>query len=84
MKTMQPLMKLKKYCSWLNKTKNQFCKMRYGHLSFKGLNTLVKKKMVEGLPQLNDEQNTCKHCLTGKQHREPIPKSANLESYQAA
>ncbi|PNX70287.1 ubiquitin carboxyl-terminal hydrolase, partial [Trifolium pratense] len=57
---------------------------RYGHLSFKGLNTLVKKKMVEGLPQLNDEQNTCKHCLTGKQHREPIPKSANLESYQAA
>ncbi|CAJ2629918.1 unnamed protein product [Trifolium pratense] len=56
---------------------NELWHCRYGHLSFKGLNTLVKKQMVEGLPQLKDEQSTCKHCLTGKQHREPIPKSAN-------
>ncbi|CAJ2641499.1 unnamed protein product [Trifolium pratense] len=56
---------------------NELWHCRYSHLSFKGLNTLVKKQMVEGLPQLKDEQSTCKHCLTGKQHREPIPKFAN-------
>ncbi|GAU29997.1 hypothetical protein TSUD_160820 [Trifolium subterraneum] len=49
----------------------------YGHLSFKGLNTLVKKDMVQGLPQLQDMEDTCVSCLTGKQHREAIPKSSN-------
>ncbi|MCI19359.1 hypothetical protein A2U01_0040515, partial [Trifolium medium] len=49
----------------------------YSHLSFKGLNTLVKKDMVKGLPQLHDEQDTYAHCLTGKQHRDAIPKSSN-------
>ncbi|MCI31362.1 retrovirus-related pol polyprotein from transposon tnt 1-94, partial [Trifolium medium] len=49
----------------------------YGHLSFKGLNTLVKKDMMKGLPQLQDKQDTCAHCLRGKQHRDAIPKSSN-------
>ncbi|GAU23520.1 hypothetical protein TSUD_39990 [Trifolium subterraneum] len=49
----------------------------YGNLSFKGLNTLVKKAMVQGLPQLQDMEDTCVSCLTGKQHMEAIPKSSN-------
>ncbi|GAU10241.1 hypothetical protein TSUD_420250, partial [Trifolium subterraneum] len=48
----------------------------YGHLSFKGLNTLVKKEMVKGLPPLEDSNENCCDCLTGKQHRDPIPKQA--------
>jgi transposase InsO family protein len=50
---------------------------RYAHLSFKGLNTLSKKQMVKGLPEFEEVEVTCADCLTGKQHREVIPKQAN-------
>ncbi|GAU29090.1 hypothetical protein TSUD_58560 [Trifolium subterraneum] len=60
--------------------KNELWHCRYGHLSFKGLNTLVKKHMVQGLPQLQDMEDTCVSCLTGKQHREAIPKSSNWKA----
>jgi transposase InsO family protein len=49
---------------------------RYGHLSIKGLNTLVKKQMVKGLPDLEDISEKCSDCLVGKQHRDVIPKQA--------
>ncbi|GAU43011.1 hypothetical protein TSUD_28300 [Trifolium subterraneum] len=49
---------------------------RYGHLSIKGLNTLTNKDMVKGLPALKDLSEKCADCLTGKQHREKIPKQA--------
>jgi hypothetical protein len=50
---------------------------RYAHLSFKGLSTLVKKEMVKGLPVLQECNETCSDCVIGKQHIDPIPKSAN-------
>ncbi|GAU51653.1 hypothetical protein TSUD_414750 [Trifolium subterraneum] len=56
---------------------NELWHCRYGHLSFKGLNTLVKKEMVKGLPHLQDMEDTFVSCLTSKQHREAIPKSSN-------
>ena len=49
---------------------------RYGHLSYKGLNTLVKKEMVKDLPILKQETDVCSDCMMGKQHRESIPKKA--------
>jgi transposase InsO family protein len=49
---------------------------RYGHLSIKGLNTLAKKQMVKGLPDLEDITEKCTDCLIGKQHRDAIPKQA--------
>lgn len=49
---------------------------RYGHLSYKGLKTLVKKEMVKGLPELKEVSDICSKCMVGKQHREPISKSA--------
>ncbi|MCH85493.1 hypothetical protein A2U01_0006339, partial [Trifolium medium] len=49
---------------------------RYGHLSIKGLNTLVKKQMVKGLPDFEDIAKKCSDCLVGKQHRDVIPKQA--------
>ncbi|GAU36545.1 hypothetical protein TSUD_277510 [Trifolium subterraneum] len=55
---------------------SQLWHMRYGHLSIKGLNTLVKMDMVRGLPDLEDFSEKCIDCLTGKQHREVIPKQA--------
>lgn len=49
---------------------------RYGHLSFKGLGTPIKKEMVKGMPSLKDPEETYSYCLMGKQHREAIPKQA--------
>ena len=49
---------------------------RYGHLHFKGLSTLSRRKMVKGMPQLNESSAVCEICMTGKQHRESIPRKS--------
>lgn len=49
---------------------------RYGHLSLKGLKTLVSMEMVKGLPALNDSLKVCQDCMKGKQHRETLPKKS--------
>nr|KYP53714.1 Copia protein [Cajanus cajan] len=41
---------------------------RFGHLSFKGLQTLQQKEMVKGLPLLKSPSKLCKDCIVGKQH----------------
>ncbi|GAA0169470.1 hypothetical protein LIER_40766 [Lithospermum erythrorhizon] len=46
---------------------------RYGHLSYKGLNTLHEKKMVQSMPNFKTEKLTCADCLSGKQTRKAIP-----------
>ncbi|GAU37106.1 hypothetical protein TSUD_278930 [Trifolium subterraneum] len=55
---------------------SQLWHQRYGHLSIKGLNTLAKKDMVNGLPVLDDLDKHCGDCLTGKQHMDAMPKRA--------
>ncbi|MCI02443.1 retrovirus-related pol polyprotein from transposon tnt 1-94, partial [Trifolium medium] len=47
----------------------------YGHLSFKGLDALVKREMVKGLPKMKDNHELCSDCVTSKQHRDSIPKN---------
>ena len=47
---------------------------RFGHLSFKGLRTLIYKKMVRGLPLLQASSKVCSDCMVGKQHCEVISK----------
>ena len=37
---------------------------RYGHLSYKGLRTLLYKNMVRGLPQLSASSVTCTDCIS--------------------
>ncbi|PNX94522.1 copia-type polyprotein [Trifolium pratense] len=53
---------------------------RYGHLNFKGLQTLQQKNMVKDLPKIEESDHMCTNCLVGKQHRESIPKTSNLKS----
>ncbi|TXG73665.1 hypothetical protein EZV62_002244 [Acer yangbiense] len=55
---------------------------RYGHLSYKGLRTLLYKNMVRGLPQLSASSVTCTDCINGKQHRDPIPKKSTWRATQ--
>lgn len=47
----------------------------FGHLSFKGLRTLLYKRMVQGLPRLTAPSKVCYDCMVGK-HREIIPKKS--------
>jgi hypothetical protein len=56
---------------------SQLWHIRYGHLSINGLNVLIKKNMVKGLPNLIEVEEKCVDCLVGKQHRNAIPKQAN-------
>jgi len=49
---------------------------RYGHLHFEGLSTLSRKKMVTGMPHLSESSAVCTVCMTGKQHREIIPRKS--------
>jgi hypothetical protein len=55
---------------------------RYGHLSYKGLRTLLYKNMVRGLPQLSASSVTCTDCINGKQYRDPIPKKSTWRAAQ--
>ncbi|GAU34012.1 hypothetical protein TSUD_212730 [Trifolium subterraneum] len=49
---------------------------RYAHLSLKSLKTLNQKKMVKGLLEVEDIEDKCVDCLSGKKHRDSIPKNA--------
>ncbi|GKC15265.1 retrovirus-related pol polyprotein from transposon TNT 1-94 [Tanacetum coccineum] len=42
---------------------------RYGHLYVKGLQLLVNKEMVKGLPIIKEREHTCEGCPLGKQAR---------------
>ena len=42
--------------------------MRFGHIGEKGLRTLKKKNLIEGLDGCNLEFDFCKHCVYGKQN----------------
>ncbi|PNX74620.1 putative LRR receptor-like protein kinase, partial [Trifolium pratense] len=55
---------------------------RYAHLSLKGLKVLTGKNMVKGLPELKDNEEKCSDCLSGKQHRDNIPKQTNWRASQ--
>ncbi|GAA0160040.1 transmembrane signal receptor [Lithospermum erythrorhizon] len=56
---------------------------RYGHLHFKGLNTLREKGMVTGLPDLKIQTITCADCLSGKQTRTAQPKQSSWRASKA-
>jgi transposase InsO family protein len=59
-----------------NQEITQLWHYRYGHLSLKGLKLLKKLNMVKGLPEIENVEDKCTDCLTGKQHRQAIPKQA--------
>eukprot|EP01018_Ginkgo_biloba_P029752 Gb_40566 [translate_table: standard] len=46
---------------------------RYGHLSFQGLSLLHKKKIVKGIPVIQQREEVCLGCALGKQHRDSFP-----------
>jgi hypothetical protein len=49
---------------------------RFGHLSYQSLHHLSSKDRVIGLPTISSKIEVCEHCLTGRQHRQPLPKQS--------
>jgi transposase InsO family protein len=49
--------------------------MRFGHLGYSDLKDLVKKQLVQGLPNLDFENKFCEGCVIGKQTRRHFGKS---------
>jgi len=60
----------------ITEKETQLWHKRFGHLNFRGLNTLAQKQMVIRLPSLKTSTAVCTTCLIDKQHRETIPKSS--------
>ena len=53
---------------------------RLGHVNHETIKTMINKKLVEGLPDITVNKETCVSCLLGKQTRQPFPKET---SYRA-
>jgi hypothetical protein len=49
---------------------------RFGHLNFRGLNQLVDKDMILGVPKIELPNTVCDTCLLGKQPRNAFSSSA--------
>lgn len=47
---------------------------RLGNLNYNSLKLLYQKKMVYGLPIIEEKSGVCEGCMFGKHHRQPFPK----------
>ena len=53
---------------------------RFGHLNFRGLNQLVNKDLILGVPKFEISNTVCDTCLLGKQPRSAFSSSAASRS----
>ena len=56
---------------------------RFGHLNFRALRDLGRKKMVSGMPTVDLVEQVCDSCTLGKQHRAPFPQSTTFRAEKA-
>ena len=56
--------------------------LRFGHLNFNGLSVLAKKKMVTGIPLLENFNRLCEGCILGKQQRDSFPVGKSRRAMQ--
>jgi hypothetical protein len=56
---------------------------RFGHLNFRALRDLGRKKMVSGMPMVDHVEQVCDSCTLGKQHRAPFPQSSTFRAEKA-
>lgn len=55
---------------------------RLGHLNYESLKLLYQKKMVYGLPRIEEKSGVCEGCVFGKHHRKPFPKEGAWRAKQ--
>jgi hypothetical protein len=54
--------------------------VRFGHVNFGGLKLLEQKRMVNGLPFINQPDQLCEGCLVDKQFWESFPKDSTTRA----
>jgi hypothetical protein len=47
---------------------SSLCHQRYGHLDLRNISYLDNKSLVDGLPEIQNQQGVCGACQVGKQH----------------
>jgi hypothetical protein len=57
--------------------------IRFGHLNFLALRKLARDGMLCGLPKLEQADQVCGSCLTGKHRRVPFPHQAEYRAERA-
>ncbi|KAK2398761.1 putative mitochondrial protein [Trifolium repens] len=55
---------------------------KLGHLNYNSLKLLYQKKMVYGLPIIEEKSGVCEGCMLGKHHRQPFPKGGAWRAKQ--
>ncbi|XP_058722251.1 uncharacterized protein LOC131594177 [Vicia villosa] len=73
-----------KNVSMMAREENDSClwHKRLGHLNYESLKLLYQKKMVYGLPRIEEKYGVCEGCVLGKHHRQPFPKEGAWRAKQ--
>lgn len=73
-----------KNVSMMAREENDSClwHRRLGHLNYESLKLLYQKKMVYGLPRIEEKSGVCEGCVLGKHHRQPFPKEGAWRAKQ--
>uniref|UniRef100_A0ACD5ZTS1 Uncharacterized protein n=1 Tax=Avena sativa TaxID=4498 RepID=A0ACD5ZTS1_AVESA len=56
---------------------------RLGHLHFRAVNTMSRRGMVRGMPEIDHIDEICDGCTIGKQHRLAFPRASKHRSERA-
>lgn len=60
--------------------KNWLWHHKYGHLNFIGLGMLNQKKIMYGLPQVEEPSQVCEECWKAKQTRKEFKHDLSIKS----
>lgn len=55
---------------------------RLGHINLDTMNLMINKELVNGIPKIEVEKETCVSCLRGKQTRKPFPQATTFRATQ--
>lgn len=55
---------------------------RLGHIGMDSMKAMIRKELVEGMPHINVEKETCESCLLGKQVSQGFPKATQYGASQ--
>lgn len=53
---------------------------RLGHVGMENLRTMIDNRLVNGIPKITHEKETCATCLCGKQTRRSLPQASSIHA----
>ena len=67
-------------CLQIGATESSKWHARLGHVNTKTMKTMIRDKLVTGVPSIPIEKETCTSCLLGKQTRRPFPQATTFRA----